>query len=200
MSASVMQVFHQEMATYYLRPSFEYQELPSRLSWEWLIRDESHAILSCFKQWRRTSGRRDVNRLRIRSRDENFILSRSRGEICLCCSFLMEGVISDDVFMCLLYIQTTNCWAIQIYFLLLFWIWRNYQRISNTTRLINPRICQYLYRQYVKSQPKLNWLKLTLIFSFVDLRPICVGNQMRKFFPRSSFTWDRLHGWGKKNI
>ena len=29
MSASIMQVFHQEMATYYLRPSFEYQELPS---------------------------------------------------------------------------------------------------------------------------------------------------------------------------
>lgn len=29
MSASVMQVFHQEMAAYYLRPSFEYQELAS---------------------------------------------------------------------------------------------------------------------------------------------------------------------------
>lgn len=26
MSASIMQVFHQEMATYYMRPSFEYQE------------------------------------------------------------------------------------------------------------------------------------------------------------------------------
>lgn len=32
MSSSVTQVFHQEMSVYYLRPSFEYQELPSRLN------------------------------------------------------------------------------------------------------------------------------------------------------------------------
>lgn len=32
MSASVMQVYHQEMIAYYLRPSFEYQETPSKFN------------------------------------------------------------------------------------------------------------------------------------------------------------------------
>lgn len=81
MSASVMQVFHQEMATYYLRPSFEYQDLPSKFV---------GMIDSCpFKflgnlfryQWKLTFGRRAENPSRTKSLDGSFTSSRLQGNL-----------------------------------------------------------------------------------------------------------------------
>lgn len=101
MSASVMQVFHQEMASYYLRPSFEYQDMPSR-SYKTMIDEYFPFKLLTSRvylyQWKLTFGRRDENPSRTKSRDENFTSNKLRGNFKsfntrTCCSFQTSTIL-----------------------------------------------------------------------------------------------------------